>query len=220
MDLKPYLSRLPLAHCATEEELQLAAQYAYIASFARGEVIHTRSQTECPGMVLVLTGALCASMISDEGKQILLYRLSPGDTCVFTARCILNLLSSDTVVEGETAGTMLVIPVSVLQRLMQNVRVENALRGLALTRSSQIMGALERLLFTRVDKRLAMHLLQEAERTGGREIHLTHEQLARDISTAREVVSRTLQIFARDGMISLYRGVVRIERPDLLRTVK
>lgn len=218
MEISAYIRQLPFASVATEEELQLVAQSAYITHFAKGEVVHTRSQAECLGLVLVLSGSLCASMISDEGKQILLYRLEPGEMCVFMARCVLNLLSYDAVVEGEKAGSILVIPPTVTERLMKNMRVENAMSRLALTRCSQIMRALERVLFARVDKRLASCLLQEAEHWGGREVKLTHEQLARDISSAREVVSRVLGKFAADGLISLHRGLIVIENPEGLKS--
>jgi len=217
VEITAYLKQIPFTALATEEEFQLMAQSAYITTFAKGEVVHTRSQTECLGLVLVISGSLCASMISDEGKQILLYRLSRGEMCLFMARCVLNLLSYDAVVEGEKAGSMLVIPKAATERVMQNILVENAMNRLALQRCSQIMGALERVLFARVDKRLASCLLQEAESRGGREVKLTHEQLARDISSAREVVSRVLGKFAADGLISLHRGLIVIEDPDRLR---
>ena len=75
VEITAYLKQIPFTALATEEEFQLMAQSAYITTFAKGEVVHTRSQTECLGLVLVISGSLCASMISDEGKQILLYRL-------------------------------------------------------------------------------------------------------------------------------------------------
>lgn len=220
MNIGAYIEKLPFAPFATEEEMRLVSQHAYMDAFAKGEVVHTRSQAECLGAVLVLSGSLCASMISDEGKQIMLYRLGPGELCVFTARCVLNLLNYEAMVEGESDGTMMVIPEGVVSRLMQNIRVENAMSKLALMRCSQIMGALERVLFTRVDKRLAACLVMEAEKNEGREVRLTHEQLARDISSAREVVSRTLAKFADEGLISLRRGLIRIEDLEGLRAFK
>lgn len=217
MEWNAYFSKLPFAPYASKEEMRLAAQYAYTVSFTQGEVVHTRNQAECLGLALVTAGSLCASMISDEGKQILLYRLEVGESCVFTSRCVLNLLNYDTMVEAETAGTMLIIPETVLQRLMQNIRIENAMDRLALDRCARIMGTLERMLFARVDRRLAACLLQEAEKNDRLEVRRTHEQLARDISSAREVVSRTLARFAQEGLISLRRGTICIEQPQRLR---
>ena len=217
MEISAYIKQLPFASVATEEELHLMNQSAYITSFSKGEVIHARSQAECLGLVLVVSGSLCASMMSDEGKQILLYRLGPGEMCVFMAGCVLNFLSYESVVEGEKAGSILVIPTAVTERLMQNMQVENKMNRLALRRCSQIMGSLERVLFARVDKRLASCLLQEAEQHGGKEVRLTHEQLARDISSARGVVSRMLGKFAAEGLISLHRGMIVIEDEKRLR---
>jgi len=220
MELNAYLNQLPFAAAATEDEMKLVAQYAYQISFGKGEVVHTRSQTECLGAVLVLSGSLCASMISDEGKQIMLYRLEPGETCIFTARCVLNLLSYEAVVEGEVEGTALVVPISALDVLMKNVWIENAMNRLALQRCSQIMRSLERVLFNRVDKRLAQCLLMEAEKHGSAEIRLTHEQLARDISSAREVVSRALARFAKEGLIQVCRGMIVIQDEEGLKAYK
>ena len=220
MELTKYLHQMPFASVATAEEMKIAAHHAHLISFGKGEVVHTRSQTECLGMVMVLSGSLAASMISDDGKQILLYRLEAGEVCSFTARCVLNLLSYEAVVEGETEGTALVIPVSALEILMKNVLVENAMMHLALKRCSQIMCALERVLFNRVDKRLAQCLLLEAEKKGKWEVHLTHEQLAREISSAREVVSRNLSLFCQKGLISMSRGIILILDPNGLKEYK
>lgn len=217
MQISSYLKKMPFILHATEEEMNAAAQQAYITHFHKGEVVHARAQAECLGAVLVLSGSLCASMISDEGRQILLYRLEEGDSCVFTARCILNMLSYDAVVEGESDGTMLVVPVEMVNQLMKNIRVENAMQRLAIQRCAQIMCALERVLFTPVDKRLALRLLQAAEKKGGWKLSLTHEQLARDISTAREVVSRTLGKFVRARLIEVCRGQIQIIDPEGLK---
>ena len=217
MEIGAYLKRLPFASVLTEEEVQLIKQSAYLRPFSQREVLHARSQTECLGLVMVLSGSLCASMMSDEGKQIQLYRLSQGEVCVFMARCVLNFLSYESVVEGEKAGTVLVIPTTAVERLMQNMRVENILNRMALQRCTQIMNALERVLFTRVDKRLISYLLQEAEKKQSRELRLTHEQLARDISSAREVVSRLLGQLSAKGLVSLGRGQINLENIEAMK---
>lgn len=220
MDISAQLQKLPFASFATEEEMRIAAQYAYLMSFSKGEVVHARSQGDCLGAVMVLSGSLCASMISDDGRQIMLYRLQKGETCVFSAQCVLNLLSYEAVVEGEEDGTALVVPVIALSVIMKNVHVQNAMNRLALKRCSQIMHSLESVLFSRVDKRLAQCLVREAEKHGKMEVHLTHEQLARDISSAREVVSRTLSHFTREGLIQVGRGTIIILDPEGLRAYK
>lgn len=219
MDISRYIKQMFFAPFATEDEIKLAIQHAYILSFSKGEVVHTRSQTECLGAVLVISGVLCASMMSDEGKQIMLYRLEAGDTCAFTAQCVLHLLSYETVVEGETDGTVLVVPASVLEILKKNILVENAMYSLALQRCSQIMRSLERVLFNRVDKRLAQCLIAEAEKNGKWEVHLTHEQLAQEVSSAREVVSRNLSQFCKKGLIRMGRATILILDPEGLKRI-
>ena len=217
MEIGAYLKRLPFVSVLTDEELQMMTQSAFLRPFSKGEVLHARSQTECLGLVMVLSGSLCASMMSDEGKQIQLYRIGSGEMCVFMARCVLNYLSYETVVEGEKAGTVLVVPTAVIERLMQNMRVENIMNRMALQRCTQIMNALERVLFTRVDKRMIAYLLQESEKRQSRELRLTHEQLARDISSAREVVSRLLGQLSAKGLVSLGRGQIILENIEAMK---
>lgn len=220
MDISAYLDQLPFLKYATDEELKIITQYAYHLSFSKGEVLHARSQAECLGVALVLTGSFCVSMISDEGKQVILYRLDPGEVSIFTARCMLGMLSYEVMVEGESNGTALVIPASALNVIVKNVMIEKEMYKLALQRCSIIMHTLERIMFCRVDKRLAQCLLLEAEKHGTNRLNLTHEQLARDISSAREVVSRTLAKFSREGLIRMCRGTIIISDPEGLALYK
>lgn len=210
METALHLERLPFSAVLNEKEKRLLTQAAYYLSFARGEVVHTRSQADCLGLVILLSGSLCASMMSDEGKQIMLYRVQAGETCVFGADCALNLLSYEAVVEGEVAGNAMVIPLAALTVLQKNPQVQSAINLLTVQRSVQIINSLERMLFSRVDKRLAHCLLREAERQGKTDIKLTHEQLARDISSAREVVSRVLAKFSKEGLVKGGRGKITI----------
>ena len=101
----------------------------------------------------------------------------------------------------------------------ENIHVRCFMYELATRRFSAVMFSLQQVLFARFDRRLASFLLSEAERTGSRELHLTHEEIARQVSSAREVVARMLKRFASDGLVSLRRGVIRIERPAELKKI-
>ena len=99
----------------------------------------------------------------------------------------------------------------------QNIYAENFTNLLVVDRFSNVMWAMEQLLFMRFDKRLAIFLLDELSKTGDVNIRLTHEQIAKYMGSAREVVSRMLKYFAREGLIEMSRGGIKILDREKLR---
>ena len=157
-------------------------------------------------------------ILSSEGKEITLYRLGPQEVCVLSASCILQNITFDVCVEAEEDTEALLIPSAQYQKLIkQNIYAENFTYSLVIDRFSNVMWAMEQLLFMRFDKRLAIFLLDELSKTGNPRINLTHEQIAKYMGSAREVVSRVLKYFAKEGMIEMSRGGIRILDKEKLR---
>lgn len=120
--------------------------------------------------------------------------------------------------EAEEDTEALLIPSAQYQKLIkQNIYAENFTYSLVIDRFSNVMWAMEQLLFMRFDKRLAIFLLDELSKTGNPRINLTHEQIAKYMGSAREVVSRMLKYFAKEGMIEMSRGGIRILDKEKLR---
>ena len=150
-------------------------------------------------------------MMSDEGREITLYRLHRGDICMLSASCVLESITFDVFVDAEEDSDCYVIggpAFAALSERVPDIRIF-ALET-AVGRFSDVMWVMQQILFMSMDKRLAIFLLDESARTGVDTITLTHGQIARYIGSAREVVSRMLKYFAGEGIVEVSRGDIRI----------
>jgi CRP/FNR family transcriptional regulator len=172
------------------------------------------------GMLILLSGTLRVYMLSEEGREITLYRLYEGDVCALSVSCILEHITFDIHIDAETDCELLLINIQTISSLIAgNVYVENFTYKHATDRFSDVMWAMQQILFMGFDKRLAVFLIDEAAKTGGDVIKATHEQIARYIGSAREVVTRMLGLFAQDGIVELSRGEIRILDKAKLRAI-
>lgn len=185
--------------------------------YKKGEAILS-PQNDCVGVLLIQSGELCTYILSDEGRQVTLYRLYPGDVCILSASCLLKSISFDVYIDAEVDSTVRMISAPAFASMQEkNIYVENFALKLSVERFSDVMWAMEQILFSKFDARLAAFLFDESNRLGTNEIALTHEQIAKYLGSAREVVSRMLKQFETEGIVALYRGGVRIEHMDFLR---
>ncbi|MBQ8174529.1 MAG: Crp/Fnr family transcriptional regulator [Clostridia bacterium] len=168
--------------------------------FEKGTHIHDGN--ECTGVILIKSGSLRLYMLSDEGKEITLYRLFPGDMCILSASCVLSTVTFDVFVDSEENSECIVVggcAYEDLSRRMPEAKIF-ALET-AVGRFSDIMWVMQQILFMSMDRRLAIFLLDEAAKTGRDTVRLTHEQIAKYMGSAREVVSRMLKYFATEGLV-------------------
>ena len=175
------------------------------ANFSKGTNIHDGN--ECTGVIFVKSGSLRLYMLSEDGKDITLYRLFPGEMCMLSASCALQNLTFDVFVDAEENSECVVIggcAYEDLSRRMPEVKIFTLESALAVF--SDIMWAMQQILFMSMDKRLAIFLLDEIAKTGKDTVKLTHEQIAKYMGSAREVVSRMLKYFSSEGIISASRA--------------
>ncbi|MEI7884167.1 MAG: Crp/Fnr family transcriptional regulator [Clostridia bacterium] len=192
------------------QEQDLLSQNAAAILHDQGENIHSGSN-DCVGVILVKSGVLRSYILSAEGKEITLYRLYPGDICVLAASCLIKNITFDVHIDAEVASEILLINSATYNQLVQkNIYMENFTLRLVIDRFSDVMWAMEQILFMSFDQRLAVFLLDEASKNGSLEILLTHEQVAKYMGSAREVVSRMLKYFVAEGSVSLSRGAITI----------
>ena len=203
------LQALPFWDNLTDEQKQTARAASRIVPYEKGEMIHSCTG-ECLGLIAVQTGKIRAYMMSEDGREIALYRLFEGDACVLAASCVIRQITFDVQLVADADTELLVLNAhSFSQLAKQNVHVECCMYKLATERFSDVMWSMQQLLFTSFDKRLAQHLWDESSQ--GREIiRATHEQLAKDTGAVRETVTRMLRNFSEDGMVKLGRGTVTI----------
>jgi CRP/FNR family transcriptional regulator len=181
-----------------------------LASYAPGQVIHS-PEVRCQGLLVVESGALRVYMLSDQGRDVTLYRLHAGEVCVLSASCVLSEIAFDVYIEATEPTQVQLTQVQTFKALVEeNVYVRCFAYQLSTARFSDVMWSMQQLLFLGVDKRLAIWLADEAARTGSDEVVCTQQEAASAIGSAREVVSRTLKELAERGFIATGRGRITI----------
>ena len=169
----------------------------------------------CTGFVLVLEGEVDVTRPSPNGRELLLYRLLPGDTCVLTLNCLLGqgTYPARAVVRRPVTGLMLPRPLFAL--LLDEVAAFRAgTLALFSRRMTRLLALIEGVAFAPVEQRLASLLVER-----GPVVAMTQQQLADAVGTAREVVSRQLGVWADAGLIETGRGALRVVRPDRVAAI-
>ena len=210
-------SRLDFWDKLSESEINLLESNIVNVSYNKGFNLHS-TDSECLGVLLIKNGGLRVYILSEDGREITLYRLSPGDVCVLSASCIINSITFDVHIDAESDTDAYLINIGAFSKLSnQNVYVENFAYKNTNERFSDVMWAMEQILFMSFDKRLAIFLLDEITKTNSNELHLTQEQIAKYIGSAREVVSRMLKVFQSEGILEQSRGSIHIIDKEKLR---
>ena len=175
---------------------------------------------DCTGLLLVKHGQLRAYILSDEGREITLYRLFDRDMCLFSASCIMRSIQFDVTIEAEKDTNLWIIPAEIYKSIMEeSAAVANYTNELMASRFSDVMWLMEQIMWKSFDKRLAAFLLEESTLEGDSTLKLTHEIIANHLGTAREVVTRMLRYFQSEGMVKLARGTVEITNAGKLRQI-
>lgn len=187
----------------------------------KGTVIHDGSM-DCTGLLLVQSGQLRAYVLSEEGREVTIYRLFDRDICLFSASCMLRNIQFDITIEAEKNTDLWIIPADVYRQIMEeSAPLSNYTNEIMAARFSEVMWLVEQIMWKSMDKRVASFLLEESAIEGGDRLTLTHETIARHLGTHREVVTRVLRYFQNEGMVKLSRGVMDLTdraKLELLRT--
>ena len=186
--------------------------------YPKGTMIHDGS--ECTGVIIIRRGCLRVCMLSDEGKEITLYRLYAGDICMLSASCVLESITFDVFVHAEEESDCCVIGGCAFADVSERVpAVKIFALETAVNRFSDVMWVMQQILFMSMDKRLAIFLLDEIAKSGSDTIRMTHEQIARYMVSAREVVTRMLKYFASEKLVEVTRGGVTVLDKARLRAL-
>lgn len=213
-----YRELLPFWNEISEDEQDFLCRHSAALTYPKGAEIH--DGTECSGVIFVRTGCLRLYIMSEEGRDVTLYRLRPGDLCMLSASCVLRTLTFDVFVSAEENSECYVIGGPAFAEVSErNPKVKIFALEAAVSRFSDVMWVMQQILFMGIDKRLAIFLIDETVRTGADTVALTHEQIAKSIGSAREVVSRMLKYFASEGLVRVSRGGVRLLDRKRLRAL-
>ncbi|MCC8028099.1 MAG: Crp/Fnr family transcriptional regulator [Clostridium sp.] len=186
------------------------AACSYIRTYGSGQFIHSRTE-ECLGALLVLKGQIRTYIQSEEGREVTLFRLGKDEICTLSASCMMQEITFDIYIEALEETTLLVTSAACIRKVMEeSIYAESYIYRLTAERFSDVMWSMGQLLFTSLDKRLAAYLADEQVKSHTGSISTTHGQIAKNLGTAREVVSRTLKFFEKEGILSLGRGTIKI----------
>ena len=151
----------------------------------KGTVIHNGS-VDCTGLILVKSGQLRAYLLSDEGREITMYRLFDRDMCLFSASCMMHSLQFDITIEAEKDTEFWIIPAEIYKNLMEeSAPAANYTNELMATRFSDVMWLIEQIMWKSLDKRVAAFLLEESTIEGSDQLKITHEAIANHLGSDR-----------------------------------
>lgn len=203
-------SLFPIWDRMTPQQKQRLKDSVVPRTLGKGAVLHNGS-VDCAGLVLIKSGQLRAYILSEDGREITLYRLFEQDICLFSASCVMRSVQFEIMIAAERDSDVLIIPPYVFKQIMEeSAPLANYTNELMATRFSEVMWLIEQIMWKSVDKRLADFLVNEASLEGSNILKITHEMIANHLGTAREVITRMLRYFQSEGYVKLTRGTVEL----------
>lgn len=182
-----------------EDGIQITKAPAGTVMFSEG--------SECRGYVMLLEGNVRVQKTSEDGREIVLYRVEEGESCIMTTTCLIS--DEEYGAEGiaETDIILATIPPATFNLLLgKSAKFRNFVFEVYAKRMSMLMMLVEEVVFKKLDRRLAQLLLDRK----GVQFEITHQNIALELGSVREVVSRQLKVFERQGLIKLGRGLIEV----------
>jgi len=176
----------------------------------------------CHQVILIGDGTMRVGLAGDKGREITLYHVQPGGCCALHLLCALfeAQLPGTTYIDEILRGVA--IPTGIFQTWLRNHdNIRQHVMEVLANRLSDIMRSMEGFAFRRLDQRLATHLLNHSEFSSEQDpvVTITHQQIAQELGSVREVISRTLSEFENDGAVALGRGKITLLNHDRLRSI-
>lgn len=178
-------------------------------SFGAGEVI-IRTGQYIKSTVLVLKGRIKIYRQNEDGSEFLMYYLGPGEACAVSMICTLQSQTSEIMAQAEEDTEVLLLPVQLMDQLMNNYR--SWYQFVVLTyrrRFEELLNVIDHIAFRNMDERLEFYLKRHVENTGNPQIILSHQQIADDLNSSREVISRLLKKMEQQGLVKLQRNMIQ-----------
>jgi CRP/FNR family transcriptional regulator len=178
-----------------------------------GAVLFDERQS-CQGFPFVLSGSIRVVKLAANGRELPLYKVLPGESCIITSSCLLGRSDYNARGLAESETSLAMLPRSLFDELMGEPVFRNFVFDLFAERLAELMQLVEEVAFQKLDQRLANLLLGK-----GRQLHTTHQQLADELGSVREMVSRLLKGFVDQGLVRLGREQIEILDPAGLRRI-
>ena len=191
--------------------------YAYFVKIPSGREIFAEGD-EVNGIALLVSGVVRVYKLSPTGREITLYRFGEGESCVFTANAILHAQDFPAIAVVERDAEAVMVPAGKFKEWVRQYEPwRDFVFGLVSQRLYRVMEIVEQVAFQRMDRRIATLLLERSQIKNP--IKITHQELANEIGSSREVVSRLLEDFVQKGMVSLARGKIDVHDFEGLKTL-
>ena len=211
------LKKLPFWSKLSATDQQQLAQSSHVERYKKGEMIH-RTDTECKGLLVVLSGQMRIYILSEEGREVTLFRVHQNETCVLSASCLIDSIAFDVMMEATEDIEVLVVQTCAFFQVMgQNPEIELYLYKTATEHFSDVMWTMQQILFMRIDQRIAQFLWDEMVQKGSTTLSITHDEIAKYIGSAREVVTKVMKYMAQEEVVALSRGRVEILSKEKLK---
>ncbi len=214
-----YLTYLPVFNKLPKDQQDILTNASQIRKFKKGELLHNGTN-HCTGLILVLSGQIRVFTISNDGKEITLYRLFERDICLFSASCMMNSIQFDLTIAAEKDTEVIIIPTDIYKSVMEmSAPLANYTNEVMASRFSDVMWLIDQIMWKSFDKRLAEFLINETNIEGSVILKITHEEIGNHLGNPREVVTRMLKHFQNEGMVKLSRGTIEIIDENKLNNV-
>ena len=202
-----FLNIFPVFRKGSEGLLEELLSSSRRVSLSKNSRLYSEGD-ECPFVGFLLSGEIRVFKTSENGREITLYEVVPGETCILNASCILSNRSYPAEATVSLEGEILLLEGRVFRKLMtDHETMRDFIFRLFVNRFSAIIELIEEVAFGRMDVRLMEYLIEKAEND---RITSTHQQIANDLGTSREVVSRLLKDLERKKKVVLARNLVQL----------
>jgi len=200
----------PFWKIVREEDRKIFISSSNLVKKEKGSIIFNGGN-DCDGVIIVKSGRIRVYITSPNGNEITLFRLLDGDLCIMSASCIIKNLSFESEMLFEEDSEILVIPKNVYNEMSEKYsQIKDYTLEIVSGKFSDVMWVFNQFVFSNMASRLAASLMEYRTFEDDNILNVTHETIARDLGTAREVVTRLLKQFQLNGIVKLSRGKIEI----------
>ena len=205
--LKKITDHFPELNQLSPESQKILDRGIQIMNVPAGTVMFAEG-SECRGYVMLLEGTVRVQKTSEDGREIVLYRVEEGESCIMTTTCLISddQYGAEGIAESDIS-VAIVPPATFNQLLDKSAEFRRFVFEVYAKRMSMLMMLVDEVVFKKLDRRLAQMLLDSK----GEKFEITHQEIALELGSVREVVSRQLKVFERQGLIQMSRGMIEIK---------
>lgn len=199
---------MPFLQQADEALKRELRQHAHFAKIPAGQDVFVEGD-RAESIALLISGVVRVYKIGETGREITLYRFGLGQSCILTANAILSQKSFPAIATVEEAAEAVMIPAEVFRTWVKKYDLwREFVFDLLSERLSTVMAVVDEVVFKRMDRRVASFLLNQAKIQNP--VRITHQEIAAELGSSREVISRILEDFSKEELIEAGRGTIEV----------